>query len=236
MAERIKTELKKLKRNRGYYAGTITKAHNRLLRMLDGDPATHDQELLEKMRSSINRVETQYEESRTDVEYTWADVEDDPGMVTAYEQAEEDAYDTFTESVASTRTLVNRLLALQSASLAVTSLITKFDAISRAKSSDPTGDHGTSLASLTIALNKLRVTLDGSTIQGGHPLRQEATKFENHLCRLTTKEKKSDSPPTFTTTPAPTTGHKTHHLPMMTAHFPWPGPASTAAPSPRRSL
>ncbi len=49
--------------------------------MLDGDPATHDQEQLEKMRSSINRVETQYEESRTDVEYTWADVEDDPGMV-----------------------------------------------------------------------------------------------------------------------------------------------------------
>ncbi len=47
--------------------------------MLDGDPATHDQEQLEKMRSSINRVET----SRTDayVEYTWADVEDDPGMV-----------------------------------------------------------------------------------------------------------------------------------------------------------
>ncbi len=151
MAERIKTELNKLKRNRGYYAGTITKAHNRLLRMLDGDPATHDQELLEKMRSSINRVETQYEESRTDVEYTWA-----------------------------------------------------------------TGDHGTSLASLTISLDKLRVTLDGSTIQGDHPLRQEATKFENHLCRLTTKEKKSDSPPTFTTTPAPTTGHKTHHLPKMT--------------------
>ncbi len=59
MAERIKTELKKLKQNRGYYAGTITKAHNRLLRMLDGDPATHDQEQLEKMRSSINRVETQ---------------------------------------------------------------------------------------------------------------------------------------------------------------------------------
>ncbi len=118
--------------------------------------------------------------------------------------------------MASTRTLVNRLLALRSASLAVTSLISKFDAISRAKSSDPTGNHGTSLASLTIALDKLRVTLDGSTIQGDHPLRQEATKFENHLCRLTTKEKKSDSPPTFTTTPAPTTGHKTHHLPKMT--------------------
>ena len=69
--------------------------------MNEEDPATHDQEQLEKMRSSISRVETRYEESRIDVEYTWVDVEEDPQKVEAHEQAEEDAYDTFTEHVGS---------------------------------------------------------------------------------------------------------------------------------------
>ena len=168
MAER---ELKKLKRNRGNYQGTITKTHNKLLRMLAEDPATHDQE---KMKSSISRVETQYEESRADVEYTWADAENNAYKVEAHEQAEEEAYDSFTESVDSTRTLVNRLLALRSASLAAASLRSKFAAVDSAKSSDPTGDHETSLASLTVAFDKLKVTLDGSTIPGDDPLRQEA--------------------------------------------------------------
>ena len=127
----------------------------------------------------------------------------------AYEQAEEEAYDGFTESVVSTRTLVNRL-ALRSASLAAASLRSKFAAVESAKSSDPTGDHETSLASLTVAFDKLKVTLDGSTIQG-----DEATKFENHLCCLTIKKKNSGSPLTSVTMPTPTTGHKTHHLPKM---------------------
>ena len=209
-------ELKKLKRNRGNYQGTITKAHNKLLRMLAKDPATHDQEQLEKMKSSISRVEKQYEESRTDVEYTWADVENDAHKVEVYEQAEEEAYDTITESVDSTRILVNRLLALRSASLAAASLRSKFAAVDSAKSSDPTGDNETSLASLTVAFDKLKVTLDGSTIPGDDPLRQEATKFENHLCCLTIKKKNSGLPPTSATMPKPTTGHKTHHLPKMT--------------------
>ena len=83
--------------------------------MLDKDPATYDLEQLEKMRASINRSETQYEDSRTDVEYTMVDVEEDPNKVESYEQAEEDAYDTFSENVGSTRTLVNRLIALRAA-------------------------------------------------------------------------------------------------------------------------
>jgi hypothetical protein len=74
--------------------------------MLDGDPATH-QEQLEKMRSSINRAETQDEESRANAEYAWADVEEDPQKVEEYERADEDAYDTFSENVDATRPLVN---------------------------------------------------------------------------------------------------------------------------------
>jgi hypothetical protein len=64
------------------------------------------------MRSSINRAETQYEESRINAEYTWADVEDDTQKVEEYEQAKEDAYDAFSENVDATRLLVNLLLAL----------------------------------------------------------------------------------------------------------------------------
>ena len=122
MAEQIKAELKKIKRNRGNYAGTVTKAHNKLLCMLDDSSATYDLEQLEKTRASINRSETQYDDSRTDVEYTWVDIEEDPQKVESYEQAEEDAYDTFIENVGSTRNLVNRLISLRAAHRAAMNL------------------------------------------------------------------------------------------------------------------
>ena len=210
MAEQIKTELKKIKRNRGNYAGIVTKAHNKLLRMLDEDPATYDLEQLEKVRSSINLSETQYEDSRTDVEYTWVDVKEDPNKVESYEQAEEDAYDTFSENMGSTRTLVNRLIALRAAHQTATNLRNDLDAINKAKSREPEGDHSASLASLTSLFDKLRVILDESTIQGDHQLRHEATEFKDQLCHLWTKERKVDSPPTSTTTPSTVPGHKTH--------------------------
>ena len=132
--------------------------------MLDEDPATYNLEQLEKMRASINRSETQDEDSRTDVEYTWVDVEEDPNKVESYEQAEEDAYDTFSENVGSTRTLVNRLIALRAAHQTATNLRNDLDAINKAKSREPEGDHSASLASLTSLFDKLRVILDESTI------------------------------------------------------------------------
>ena len=71
------------------------------------------------------------------------------------------------------------------------------------------------MASLTVAFDKLKTTLDGSTIQADHHLRREAAEFEKCLCRLSSKAKKIE-PPTPSAGPTPTTGHRTHHLPKMT--------------------
>ena len=132
MAEQLRVDLKKLKRNRSNYTGTITRTHNRALRMLEEDPAAQDGEQLEKMKTSIDKAETQYKESRASCGICWSDVEEDPQKIEDHEQAEDEAYDTFIEHAGAARKLVNRLLALRSASLAVTSLKNKFDAITEA--------------------------------------------------------------------------------------------------------
>ena len=165
MAEHIKIELKKIKRNRGNYAGTVTKAHNKLCRMLEDTPASYDLEQLEKIKTSVNHAETQYEDSRNNAEHTWIDIEEDPQKVEAHEQAEDEAYDSFMDNVALTRTLVSRLIALRAAHRAATNVRSDLEAIQQARSREPEKDYSAALASLTSLFEKLRGILDDSTIK-----------------------------------------------------------------------
>ena len=154
MADQAKAELQKIKRNRGTITGNVTKAYNKLQCLAHASLNTYDLETLEKTRASIDIAETQYEETRQDVEYTWLDVEEDPHKLEAYEYAEDEAYAVFTNHVGATRTFVNRLIVLKAATQAATHLQDDIEDLRRAKDDQPERDHSKLLAMLTESFEK----------------------------------------------------------------------------------
>ena len=56
-ADLAKAEWKKIKKTKGAHTGTLTKLHNKLLRLFEGDIATYDLKMLGRAMASITKAE-----------------------------------------------------------------------------------------------------------------------------------------------------------------------------------
>ena len=162
-----------LKKSRSSLNGAVTRLRNRYLRVADNDPNTFE---LGNMAASLTSLDTT-------VKHFYASQEeimefDDSSNDTPFNESDElSAIIAFEDSVDSTKSHINRLMATKRMLRASTGLHSDIDNLEELISSNPDQDYSATHSRITSSFQSLRSSIYDSAIREDHLIHRDLSLF-----------------------------------------------------------
>ena len=180
-----------LKKSRSAYSGTVTRIWNRYARLLEEDPSSFYHRQLEHKLESIRNTDLSYHKIHEEISLA--------GEGTLSPEEEQETLETFEDSVERTRSLLTRLIAIQTLSNLSSEIQFDLEELDSKMQAHPDRDYSATLSTITTTLKELKLALGKSTINHDHQLRRVAKYLSSQLIDLSSEERKLPSSTTTTT-------------------------------------
>ena len=155
-----------LKKSRSAYSGAVTRIWNRYDRLLEEDPSLFDHGQLEHKLESIHNTDLSYHKIHEEISLA--------GEGTLSPEEEQETLETFEDSVERTRSLLTRLIAIQTLSNLSSEIQFDLEELDSKMQAHPDRDYSATLSTITTTLKELKLALGKSTINRDHQLRRVA--------------------------------------------------------------
>ena len=180
-----------LKKSRSAYSGAVTRIWNRYARLLEEDPSSFDHGQLEHKLESIRNTDLSYHKIHEEISLA--------GEGTLSPEEEQETLETFEDSVERSRSLLTRLIAIQTLSNLSSEIQFDLEELDSKMQAHPDRDYSATLSTITTTLKELKLALGKSTINSDHQLRRVAKYLSSQLIDLSSEERKLPSSTTTTT-------------------------------------
>ena len=187
----VTVDLDALRKSRAAFASVVTRSLRRFQKMLkEEDPSTLDLDVLAERFKSLETTERRGLRTHDDI---CEEEMDEEQLI-----KDEDARDTFNDSILAAKALLKRLTALKKAHGLAEEMHYNLDNLEETKRSEPDMDHSESMGRLTTTFADYQAILRGSTIDPGHQLWKLARDFGGRINSLAKKEHTAPAPVTTT--------------------------------------
>ena len=187
----VTVNLDALRKSRAAFASVVTRSLRRFQKMLkEEEPSTLDLDVLAECYKSLETTEHRGLRTHDDI----CEEETDEEQLTK----DEDARDSFNDSILAAKALLKRLTALKKAHGLAEEMHYNLDNLEETKRSEPDMDHLESMGRLTTTFADYQAILRGSTIDPGHQLWKLARDFCGSINSLAKKEHTAPAPVTTT--------------------------------------
>ncbi len=180
-----------LKKSRSAYSGAVTRIWNCYARLLEEDHSSFDHGQLEHKLESIRNTDLSYHKIHEEISLA--------GEGTLSPEEEQETLETFEDSVERTRSLLTRLIAIQTLSNLSSEIQFDLEELDSKMQAHPDRDYSATLSTITTTLKELKLALGKSTINRDHQLRRVTKYLNSQLIDLSSEERKLPSSTTTTT-------------------------------------
>ena len=202
-----------VKKSRASLNGAVTRMRNRYLRLADENPSGYD---LSNMASSLSSLTTTaqhfYASQKKIMEYV-----DEPANTPFNEDDELAAIESFEDSVNTTTSLINRLMAIKKASKGLATLRTAIEDLEELSLAHPDQDYSTSFTKLEVKHEALCQAVEESTIPEGSRIHQDVAQLQTKLHTLNLRERR---PAIMTDRPSVAVPPKARSIQLPKLHLP----------------